>query len=75
MDNLMSPYSNLSMGTTPLHHPDEDLTFHQNTNVYFKGSVINNCKRTICKCFVILISFILKLGSFRRQIWKIYRGK
>lgn len=34
MDNLMSPYSNLSMGTTPLHHPDEDLTFHQNTNVY-----------------------------------------
>lgn len=32
----MSPYSNLSMGTTPLHHPDEDLTnfHHTNTNVY-----------------------------------------
>lgn len=34
MDPLMSPFS---MGTTPLHHPDEDLTnFHQQnqTNVY-----------------------------------------
>lgn len=38
MDNLMSPYSNLSMGTTtPLHHPDEDLAnfqHQQQNNVY-----------------------------------------
>lgn len=34
MDPLMSPFG---VGTTPLHHPDEELTnFHQNnqTNVY-----------------------------------------
>lgn len=35
----MSPYSNLSLGTTPMHHPDEDLANFQtvqtqNHNVY-----------------------------------------
>jgi hypothetical protein len=44
MDNLMSPYSNLSMGTTtPLHHPDEDLANfqHQQTNNVYLPKQMN----------------------------------